>query len=407
MEKNKSFLNEHSIRKTKKQKTSFIQHLCAFVSSKGYVSEIEQTKSGSRNVVVGNFADAQVIYTAHYDTPSRSLIPTVITPKLPILSSLSKIAVALAVLLPAFAVFLLLASLLPAAGILPTVSVLIAIIAAIAAFVTLMMLFVAGVAREDNENFNTSGLLALLEIMDKTPEAIRNKVAFVFLDNQENGYIGAKDFAKKHKHYIGKKFIINIDAIGLGEDIVVAVNAGAKKSLDAINSAFVSTKSVNVTVLQGGKHIPSDHLKFKHAVGVMAFKKAPSGMLYLNKLTTAGDTEYNSNNIEYVSTAAINLAGALVGIAAELPFAEAPEEIAEAAEATEAPEEATEAPEEAIEVPEEATEAPEEATDAPEEATEAPEEATEAPEETAEAAEEPAEASAEGAEEVIPEENLE
>ncbi len=308
MKKSKSLLEENGIRKTKKQKTSFIQHLCASAASEGYVSDIEQMKSGSRNVVVGLLDKADVVFTAHYDTPSRSLIPTVITPKTPWLSTLSRSLAAIIVLIPTFAVFLVLAMLLPGAGILPTVAALISIVAAVSVFILGMILFVCGPARADNANSNGSGVLALLTIMDKMPRELREKVAFVFLDNQENGYIGAADFAKKHKHDIKEKLFINLDSVGVGDDFVVAGVRGAKISREVLSEAFASSEKKTVTFMNGAKHIPSDHIKLKHAIGISAFKKTSSGMLYINKLTTSGDTECNDENIEFLTAAAIKLA---------------------------------------------------------------------------------------------------
>ncbi len=311
MKKSKTLLEEHEVRKTKKQKTSFIQHLCAIAANEGYVSEIEQMKSGSRNVVVGNFDGADVIYTAHYDTPSRSLIPTFVTPKMPWLTSLSKAALALLVLIPTFAVFFILAAVLPGVGLLPTLSVLISIIAAVVVFITAMILFVGGPARRDNANSNSSGVRTLLEAMGKIPEELRNKVAFVFLDNQENGYIGAADFAKKHKHTIKNKLVVNFDAVGVGSDVVVAISKHAREYEAVISSAFASDSKMTVNVMQGAKHIPSDHIKFKNSIGVSAFKKTSSGLLYLDKLTTAGDTECSDKNIEFMAEAAAKLAAAV------------------------------------------------------------------------------------------------
>ncbi len=307
MEKNKTFLAEHPVRKNKRQKTDFVQHLCSVAASNGYVSEIEQSKSGSRNVVVGNFVDADVVYTAHYDTPARSIIPTFVTPKIPILSKLSQLLVALLVLAPAFAAFFLLSELMPNYGFEPAVAVIIAIASAVAVFFILMFLFVCGPARRHNANSNTSGVFTLLEIMDAMPSELRRKVAFVFLDNQENGYIGASEFSKKHKHILEKKLIVNFDAVGVGENVVIATSV-SDEYVSAVTSAFESCGGIKTEIVQGGKHIPSDHIKFKNAIGVSAFKKGLAGILYIDKLTTGGDVECSDANIEYMTKSAVKLA---------------------------------------------------------------------------------------------------
>ena len=71
-------LADWQVRKTKKQKTAFIEFL------RGYYPELQVEKSGllrSRNLVIGDVASAKVVYTAHYDTCAFMPVPNFITPK--------------------------------------------------------------------------------------------------------------------------------------------------------------------------------------------------------------------------------------------------------------------------------------------------------------------------------------
>ncbi len=321
MEKNRSFLNEHPVRKTKKQKASFIQHLCSMASSLGYVSEIEQSKSGSRNVVVGDFVEASVVYTAHYDTPSHSVIPTFVTPKIPIISKLSQILVALFVLVPSFAVFFILSSVLQNAGVVPATAVIIAIAVSLAVFILLMVLGVGGPAEKENANSNTSGVLTLLEIMENMPEELRSRVVFVFLDNQENGYIGASEFAKRHKKSLEKKLAVNFDSVGAGQNIVASLSGKAIESASAIASLIEAEGDITAEVISGGKHIPSDHIKFKNSIGISAFKKK-NELLYLN--SNVKDSECRDENISYLTGVSVKLAENIVSLLSDTAINSAP-----------------------------------------------------------------------------------
>ena len=73
-------LPAYEIRKTKRQKTAFIDHLAEIYGSRMQVEEWG-TLVKSRNIVLGNPDTASVIYTAHYDTCARVPFPNFITPK--------------------------------------------------------------------------------------------------------------------------------------------------------------------------------------------------------------------------------------------------------------------------------------------------------------------------------------
>ncbi|MBQ1962836.1 MAG: hypothetical protein II369_01810, partial [Clostridia bacterium] len=91
----------HQIRKTKKQKTAFLDYLRNFAELRGYSFKVEKGSLGARNVVIGNPDHARVIYTAHYDTCPVLPFPNFITPKSIGIYLLYQIAI----LLPIFAIF--------------------------------------------------------------------------------------------------------------------------------------------------------------------------------------------------------------------------------------------------------------------------------------------------------------
>ena len=296
----------YQARRTKKQKTAFAQYICSAAAESGFVANVETTKNKARNIVVGDVANASVVYTAHYDTASESFVPSFIFPKAPILTTLYQVAVALAMLVPSLLGYLLGVALLPAIiTVMPkSVGALIGIALAVAAFVVAMKFVLCGKACENTANSNTSGVATLLEIMANLPGEYRNHVAFVFLDAQENGFIGAADFAKKHKN-LKHSFVLNFDCVGVGDHFIVATKKATAYN-DALNAAFSSEGKITAEVLKGAKRLPSDHNKFKCSAGVSAFTKKGNSLSLVIK-SNGSDTACDEGNIAYATAAAIKL----------------------------------------------------------------------------------------------------
>ena len=74
-------LTEYQVRKTKKQKSAFIEYVKTYSDSLGYTNSIEKGSFGAKNIIVGDPESAKVVYTAHYDTCARLPFPNFITPK--------------------------------------------------------------------------------------------------------------------------------------------------------------------------------------------------------------------------------------------------------------------------------------------------------------------------------------
>jgi hypothetical protein len=270
------------------------------------MSNVENTKNGARNIIVGNVDSAEIVYTAHYDTTAKSLLPSFIFPKIPILTTLYQVMLGLLILLPAAALFTISVLLLPATGLSLSICVLAGIILAAVVFVFSLRFLMCGRSCKNNANSNTSGVATLFEAMADMPSEYRSRVAFIFFDGTINGLVGSSDFAKKHKH-LNKKLFLNFDCVGVGDDFVVAFRSGAAKYVAAIEKAFASTSKFKTQVISGGKRLPSDHNNFKCGVGVSAFKKKNS-TLYLDITNDDTDTVCNSDNVDYAAAAAVNVA---------------------------------------------------------------------------------------------------
>ena len=94
-ETTQTIFEKHQIRKSRKQKTAFIEYVQSTAASLGYDCRTEKGYLGARNIVVGNPDTAKVIYTAHYDTCAVMPFPNFITPKCVWLFLLYQIAVGL------------------------------------------------------------------------------------------------------------------------------------------------------------------------------------------------------------------------------------------------------------------------------------------------------------------------
>lgn len=359
--KTNELFSKYQARRTKKEKTSFIQYICSLAASAGYLSSVDKSKSHARNIIIGDLAESEIVYTAYYDTSSASLLPSFVTPSIPVLTTLYQVLIALVNLAAGalgFAVPYLLLSLAPIPA---SITMLISIILAFAAFVGTMILTVSGRSRDNSANSNTSGVATIVELMSNMPEEYRNRTAFVLFDLHDIGCVGSAEFAKRHKKHLKKKLIVNLDSVGVGDEIVVSLHkhAKSKKYRPIIEAAFDNKNGFEVCA--GGVSIPSDHKKFKTSICVSAFKRSKLGFLYLANLNSNSDTECSGNNIEIIRDALLKLAEFVIDPRAleeanTLPAVEkAPEEAVETdvQQTDEAEETATEAEAEAAD--EEAT----------------------------------------------------
>ena len=73
-------LEKYEIRKSKKQKDSFITAVTDYANRAGYSLRVEKGSFGSRNLVIGDPEKAKYLVTAHYDTCAWMPVPNFITP---------------------------------------------------------------------------------------------------------------------------------------------------------------------------------------------------------------------------------------------------------------------------------------------------------------------------------------
>lgn len=304
--------NDFQVRKTKKQKTKFINYIKDIAEYHGYSAKIEKGSFGARNIVIGDPDSAKAVYTAHYDTCPRLPFPNFITPKNFLFYLLYQILITVILLAVMFAAAFVLGVLI---GLITkafnmseaTVDLLISL-GTLLAYFLLFFLLLDGPANKHTANDNTSGVITLIEIMLALPAEKRSDVAFVFFDLEEMGLFGSSGFASKHKKKMKDKLLLNFDCVSDGETILFAVKQGAKKYIPALEKAFVPDDYFKVDIASKGVFYPSDQANFKGGVGVASLKYSKTlRTLYMDKIHTKHDTVFSEANIEFLKNGAVKL----------------------------------------------------------------------------------------------------
>lgn len=288
----KLILDKWQVRKTRQQKTAFIDFM------KSQIPELTVEEGGfgkNRNLVVGDVKSAKVILTAHYDTCAQLPFPNFITPK----NIWFYVGYSLLISVP----FLILLGILAGVTALLTDNRFIVFLCSY--FPSMGLLFwmlLGGKPNPHTANDNTSGVVQLCEIWASLTEEQRKRVAFVFFDNEENGLLGSAYFAKLHKKDgLKDKLVFNFDCVSDGDHILlVPNNPGMKQYGDALTAAFPSTAEKTVE-LTAKAFYPSDQANFPVSVAAAALKKHKWLGLYMDKIHTKEDINFDQRNIDLLT----------------------------------------------------------------------------------------------------------
>ena len=287
-------LERFQIRKSKKQKTAFIDWLRPRAEQWGYPMTIEKG-SGARNIVFGDVEQAKVVFTAHYDTCAVLPFPNFITPK-----SIPIYVLYQLVLMAAIIAFVLalsfLAGMIHRALILP-------------GYYVGLLALILGPANRHTANDNTSGVAAVLELMENLPEELRDKAAFVLFDLEEAGLFGSSAFAKKHKKAMQDKLLVNLDCVSDGETVLFCFRKKAKQDVELFRRCFPAEDAVETDFVTKGYVYPSDQINFPRGVGVAALNRTRRGMLYMDKIHTPRDKVFREENIAFLVKGCTRLIG--------------------------------------------------------------------------------------------------
>ncbi|MDE6589328.1 MAG: M28 family peptidase [Oscillospiraceae bacterium] len=301
-EQSNKIMAEMQVRKSRKQKEAFRAWLCGELEAAGYAPTVEKGFA-ARNVVAGDPDKAQVLLTAHYDTQPVLPVPNFITPRNPFFFVLYQVVIVLPLFIALAVVEGVLISFAPEAvlwWLMPLASMGICIF--------FMWWILDGKANKHTANDNTSGVLTLLETALALPAGHRDRVCFVFFDNEEKGMLGSAAFAKKHKNVKKNSTVLNFDCVSDGDSIQFFPQRKLKKdkgTLERLESAFLPAGGKDVQVVRGFSIYPSDNANFKRGAGVCALKHKPVIGYYMDRIHTSKDTVLDEANIALLRDGAL------------------------------------------------------------------------------------------------------
>lgn len=287
-------INLFPVRKNDKDKSKFRDYVLEKANQFGFEGKVETLDKKHNNILIGSLEEAEVIYTAHYDTPATSLFPNIMIPVNKVISYMYHFGVPLLYALSSLGVAYLLQCIF-------NFDITILMVIYLILYFTLFYLATRAFENKNNYNDNTSGIAALLEMMSLTKS---NKVAFIFFDNEEKGLLGSKAFNKHHKELLSNKLIINLDCVGFGNEIIITEKDDAIKSdvYQKIKKNLVNSSKYSFNFYPYKKTmLNSDNKNFKISIGIVTCKKAKIVKFYTSKIHTNKDIEVNVDNISYLA----------------------------------------------------------------------------------------------------------
>ena len=280
-------LTRFPVRKSREQKEAFRRWSVERAEALGYTAKVEPAKlmCVNHNIVIGDPEAAEIIVTAHYDTPANMPLPNFITPRNVPVYLVYQVALVLLLAVPAVAAVMAVYALLDV--------FLAAYWTGFAVYMALLLLLMLGPANPHNANDNTSGVAAVMSLLARIPEYRRGKAAFILFDNEEKGMLGSAAYAKHHKRVKQEKLLINLDCVGVGESILFFA---PKKVRDLplwqqLHRAVTPRAGKNVAFHPMEKALyPSDQANFTHGVAVCACRRHPVLGEYCSHIHTRKDT---------------------------------------------------------------------------------------------------------------------
>ncbi|MBR2927513.1 MAG: M28 family peptidase [Clostridia bacterium] len=274
-------------------KENFRAYVSKIAEEYGYESHTEVLEDKHHNLIVGSCEEAEVILTAHYDTPAASLFPNIMMPRNPILAIVYGIAVPTLYALVALGL---------AYGAKALFSLSYAWMIGIYLAVYYLIFYLAMMCFENKHNYNdnTSGVATLLTAMSIPSN---RKIAFVFFDNEEKGLKGSKAFAKAHPEW-GKKLLLNLDCVGNGQNLLFIAKPEAEQHpiYRLITECLTDTDAHKFHFFPiKGSGMNSDNKSFSTSVGICACKRAKFPSFYTPRIHTAKDTEVDPENISVLA----------------------------------------------------------------------------------------------------------
>lgn len=294
-ELSKKIIERYQVRKTGKQKKAFREMLIAEMKARGIEAREEGYKDlfKSVNVVVGDVDKAEMIFGAHYDTCPRMFMPNFIAPcNKPVYFAYQIGMVAV----------LLMISVIPAIPVGMVTDGRAAYLTWYFTYLLLFALMLKGPANPNTMNDNTSGVVSLIELMERLPEEARARCAFVFFDNEEMHMLGSGAFRKAHGERMNTVPLINLDCVGDGEHLLTVASKDFREDealYGALRKAFEEYGPVEHAQAEKAMY-NSDQKGFKKSLAIAAMHRSRRIGYYLARIHTPKDTVLKEENIERI-----------------------------------------------------------------------------------------------------------
>ena len=290
-------LEAHPVRRNKEQKQAFLAAAKTVFEEAGCAARVSTDKIyvTNYNLIAGELNGAQLVFTAHYDTPFRMFLPanTIFSRNVLLSLLLQLVMIAAPMVLAAWLVGVGLTAFGVSAFWIVEARLIVALL--------VMVLLFFAFPNKHNVNDNSSGVAAVLELAHAL--APEKQAAFVLFDNEELGLFGSMAFAKKYKQELKNAVIINMDCIGVGDELRFLLSPAVCKDerfSRALKESVPAIAGKSIEIVSGkGWFYPSDQSNFKKHVAVAAFKKGPLG-LYITGIHVDWDRYLEEENLSAV-----------------------------------------------------------------------------------------------------------
>ena len=298
------YINQNfPVRKTDEEKQNFRKYIKEHLEKKGIEANIEMTSDGkNNNIIVGDPTKAEVVFTAHYDTPARSIFPNIMIPKNRVLFYLYQFVPITFLVVLSFAVAFLVGNIIFNDMRAWAISFLIT-------YYGLFFGIMRAFKNKNNYNDNTSGVATVLSIIDKLSAEELKHIGFILFDNEEKGKKGSKAYSKDHKEQMQDKFLINFDCVGNGDNVLfIAQSYGSiSRKYKKLEESFEPSGKFKIEFLTNKQaDSNSDHKNFRMGVACVVCKNTKNGILYTPNIHTKKDTVVSNTNIDYLTKNTIN-----------------------------------------------------------------------------------------------------
>lgn len=283
---------KYPLRRKAQEKEKMRIYLMGQSRALGYDAQLVNRRRAV-NVVVGDVEKAKVVLTASYDTSLREILPQFIAPTRPatylLYQAMTPVLMLLFSLIVSFALTFTINR--------PTMTLPLFI----ALLVGMLLYLRFGPSETRTANDNTSGVAALLSVMESLTPRHRGAAAFVFLDTS-----GGKELKKTYPS-LAEKVVINVDCVGCGDEILLLPNKYARWNgdlLDMLTECFENTENKTCFLKTNGLvYYPSENRAFRYNLAVCACKKVAGFGRFVKQLSGEIDEE----NIDVVRKGLVKL----------------------------------------------------------------------------------------------------